>query len=157
MTVLLEHLQQQKSHFPAGSTIVIGVSGGVDSLSLLHALNTLKHEWNINLHVATLNHGLRGDAGIADANFVEAMAHEWGLPCTRGMINVHELMENTGLNLEEAARQSRYTFFFQTAIEIGANRIVIAHNQNDQAETILMNIIRGTGLQGMQGCGFAHS
>lgn len=132
---------------PPDTPIVAAVSGGVDSLVMLHAFKQL----GIAVHVATLDHQIRGEAGVADAAFVESLAHTWGLPCVRGAVDVPRLAADYGLNLEAAARQARYTFLLEVALRVGAQRIAIAHNHDDQAETVLMHIIRGAGLRGLQG------
>ncbi len=130
---------------------MIGVSGGIDSLVLLHALSTLQSQWGLNLHVATLNHGLRGEAGMTDANTVQSIATQWNLSCSVGTLDVAAIAEDYDLNIEEAARQARYTFLMQIALENNAQTIVVAHNNDDQAETMLMHLVRGTGLDGLQG------
>ncbi len=142
---------EREALLPISRPLIVGVSGGPDSLVLLHILLQLQAEWQLQLHVATLDHGLRGAAGVADADFVEAVAHEGGVACTRGTVDVPAIAARQDMNLEEAARQARYTFFVDLAVEIGARRIAIAHNRDDQAETILMHLIRGTGLHGLQG------
>ena len=140
----------QSQHLGPG-TVVIGVSGGVDSQVLLHALMTLKSELRIDLHVATFDHGLRGQVSIDDAAYVENLAHQWDLPVTSGSANVLQLAEQYGLNMEEAARQARYTFLMNVAFQHDAEYIAVGHNHDDQAETVLMHLIRGTGLRGLRG------
>ncbi|NDJ84736.1 MAG: tRNA lysidine(34) synthetase TilS [Chloroflexi bacterium] len=142
---------EQHELLPSQGTLVAAVSGGVDSMVMLHALHLLQAEYSFRVHVATADHGLRGKAGQEDADYVEAIADEWGIPCSRATLDVPGLMESENLNLEAAARQARYTFLLKTAYSVGADRIAIAHNLNDQAETVLMNIIRGTGLHGLRG------
>ncbi len=132
-------------------TVVVGVSGGVDSQVLLHALKMLQSELHIDLHVATFEHGLRGQSGVDDAAYVEALAHQWGLPVTRGSANVLRLADQYRLNIEEAARQARYTFLMNVAFQQDAEYIAVGHNHDDQAETVLMHLIRGTGLRGLRG------
>lgn len=134
-----------------GAGVVVGVSGGADSLVLLHALAGLGAEAGWALHVATLDHGLRGEAGAADAAFVRDTAREWGLPVTRGRADVLAAAEAHGLGVEEAARQVRYTFLLRVARQVGAAVIAVGHNRDDQAETVLMHLIRGSGLSGLRG------
>jgi tRNA(Ile)-lysidine synthase len=131
-----------------GEMVVVGVSGGPDSLVLLHVLHTLGH-WR--LHVATLDHGMRGAAGAADAEFVRQTAAAWGLPVTVGRADVPAVARVSRLNPEEAARQVRYAFLLRAARHVGAARIAVGHNQDDQAETVLMHLIRGSGLDGLRG------
>lgn len=127
---------------------MVGVSGGPDSLTLLHALHTLGH-WR--LHVATLDHGMRGPAGAADAAFVRQMAAAWNLPVTVGQADVPGLVHAAHLNPEETARQIRYAFLLRTARHVGASKIAVGHNRDDQAETVLMHLIRGGGVDGLRG------
>lgn len=151
---LLEQVIQtcrQYALIESGDTLIIGVSGGVDSLVLLHVLRSLATERNLTLHVATLDHGLRGADGTSDALTVEKIAREWGLSCSVGTLNVAAIAHDYHLNIEEAARQARYTFLWQIAIENDAETIIVAHNNDDQAETMLMHLIRGSGLDGLQG------
>jgi tRNA(Ile)-lysidine synthase len=133
------------------SRVVVAVSGGADSVALLHVLHTLQDTLGCTIHVATLDHGLRGETGAADADFVATLAGSWGLGCTRTTINVPIIMDEHGLGVEAAARLARYTFLLGVALEQDADYIALAHHQQDQAETILMNIIRGSGLDGLSG------
>lgn len=151
----IAHTCTQHQLINPGDTVLAAVSGGIDSLVMLHALCELRTSLNFQLHVATLDHGLRGEASRQDAAFVAATAAEWGIPCTSGTADVPTLMAEYGLNLEEAARQARYGFLMNVAHTINAQRIAIAHNRDDQAETVLMNILRGTGLRGLRGMLYA--
>ncbi|HVO43357.1 MAG TPA: tRNA lysidine(34) synthetase TilS [Aggregatilineales bacterium] len=131
--------------------VVVGVSGGADSLTLLHILIQLRDEFGITLHVATLDHGIRGEAGAEDVLFVQAIARNWGVPCTADRIEVPRLAESTGKGFEEAAREARYAYFFRVAEGLHTRTIAVAHNQDDLAETVLMHVIRGSGLAGLRG------
>jgi tRNA(Ile)-lysidine synthase len=134
-----------------GATVVVGVSGGADSLSLLHALNVLAPEFDLRLHVAHLNHQLRGDEAQADADFVRDIAQQWSLPCTIEARNVAEAARQHKLSLEEAARQVRYGFLLEVALAQRSEAIAVAHNADDQAESVLMHFLRGSGLPGLRG------
>ena len=134
-----------------GDGIVVGVSGGPDSLCLLHALLCLREEYRLRLHVAHLHHGARGAEADADAEFVAALAAEWGLPVTVEKQDVPALAREHRLAFEEAARRVRYTFLARVAGEIGAEKIAVGHNADDQAETVLMHFLRGAGLAGLRG------
>jgi tRNA(Ile)-lysidine synthase len=134
-----------------GDTVVVGVSGGPDSLALLHALRALRAELGIALHVAHLNHRLRGDESDADAQFVAQLAREWQLPATIEARDVAALARERKLSVEEAARHARYAFLAQVAQRVGARVIAVAHNADDQVETVLMHLMRGAGLAGLRG------
>ncbi len=134
-----------------GRRVIVGVSGGADSLCLLHLLHRAAAALNVTLYVATLDHGLRGQAGAEDAAFVEQIAQAWGLPVRRERQDVVALAREHGLGIEDAARRARYTFLARAAQEAGAAVIAVAHNADDQAETVLMRVIRGSGLAGLRG------
>ncbi len=134
-----------------GEAVVVGVSGGPDSLCLLHLLHALAGEMALRLHVAHLNHGLRGAEADADAEFVAGYAAALGLPYTIGRAAVAALAEAGRLSLEEAARQARYRFLAEVARSVGAETIAVGHNADDQAETVLMHFLRGSGLSGLRG------
>lgn len=129
-------------------TVVVGVSGGPDSVALLYVLNSLKKELKINLHIAHLDHLLRNDS-YKDKVFVENLAKKLNLPITTGEINVKALARHG--SLEEIARNARLGFLFKIAKDIKARKIALGHNIDDQAETVLMRILRGTGLYGLTG------
>ena len=131
--------------------VVVGVSGGPDSVCLLYALNYLKDELGLDLHVAHLNHGLRGDEAAADSRYVAGMAGRLGLPCTLGRDDVYARKEKYRKTLEEAAREARYEFLFKVADDIGASHIAVGHTADDNVETILMHLIRGSGTRGLAG------
>lgn len=128
--------------------IVVGVSGGPDSLALLYILNALKKELKITLQVAHLDHMLRKDSH-QDRIFVENLAKKLRLPITSTNINVKAIAKRG--SIEEIARNARLGFLFKVAKDVKANKIALGHNLDDQAETILMRIIRGTGLYGLSG------
>ena len=128
--------------------ILIGVSGGPDSVALLHILNSLSGKLKFNLFIAHLDHMLRKDS-IKDAEFVKKLSRELKIPLVIGHVNVGTLAKNS--SIEETARNARFAFFFKTARKIKANKIALAHNLDDQAETVLMRILRGTGLSGISG------
>lgn len=134
-----------------GESVVIGVSGGPDSLCLLHVLRRLAPAYELTLHLAHLDHGIRGEESQADAEFVFDLARQWGLPATIEHANVPQLAEEEGLAIEEAARRARYCFLARVAGKIGASRIAVGHNADDQVETVLMHFLRGSGLAGLRG------
>jgi len=140
--------------FPESGTIIVAVSGGADSLCLLHVLNRLcgsRPEARypaVRLHVAHLNHKLRGEASYQDAAFIVQLADSWGLPVTIGEIDVPALARQEGRSLEDAARTARYRFLRDVA---QGRLIAVAHHADDQVETLLLHWLRGEGLAGMVG------
>jgi tRNA(Ile)-lysidine synthase len=137
---------------PAKGIVVVAVSGGADSLCLLHVLNRLcgpgKRYPDIQLQVAHLNHQLRGADSTRDAAAVEKIAHDWKLPVTIGVTDVASLAAQEHRSLEEAARLARYRFLREVA---QGNSIAVAHHQDDQVETLLLHWLRGGGLASMVG------
>jgi tRNA(Ile)-lysidine synthase len=134
----------------SGETVVIGVSGGVDSLALLAALYELRPQLDCQLHVAHLDHQLRSDSA-SDAEFVERCANSLNLPFTIDKIDIPSLIRQRGQSIEATARTARYDFFASVSKEIGATKVALGHQGNDQAETVLMNLIRGAALTGLRG------
>ncbi len=131
--------------------MVVGVSGGADSVCLLHVLVKLQKGLGIRLQVAHLNHQLRGAESEADAEYVSALAGSLGIPFTIDRQDVAAYRTKRNCSIEEAARELRYAFLARVAREIGANRIAIGHTRDDHVETILMHILRGTGIAGLCG------
>lgn len=129
-----------------------GVSGGADSVALLHLLH--RHGFR-DVVVCHLNHGLRGRAGAGDARFVVALAGSLGFRCEVGQVDVAAMMALRGLSMETAAREARHGFFARCARKHRCRRLLLAHHGDDQAETILWNLLRGSrGLVGMRESGF---
>jgi tRNA(Ile)-lysidine synthetase-like protein len=147
---LLHNIHQQHLVLP-DSTLVVAVSGGADSMALLHLLSQLQERLHCTLHVATLDHGLRGEAGAGDAQFVREKAEAWGLAVTVGKAD----LAPNAKSIETRAREVRYRFLIDTARRVGANRIATAHHADDQAETVLMHIIRGGGVRGLAGMAYS--
>jgi len=137
-----------------GDRVLVAVSGGADSVCLLHVLNSLKSELNIKLYVAHLNHMIRGEEADNDQRFVESLCKNLGIKCFVKKTDVPALAKSLGLSEEEAGRKARYDFFYEIKNEIKINKIATAHNKNDRAETVLMRIIRGTGLDGLTGISY---
>ncbi len=130
--------------------LLVGVSGGPDSLALLHALAQLQ-TFDLEIHIAHLNHCLRGDESRADAQFVADFARNLRLPCYQAEFEVANYAKTCGLSLEAAARAVRYAFFahLMSAHQIGL--LLIAHQADDQAETVLLHLLRGSGPHGLAG------
>ncbi|PJF36984.1 MAG: tRNA lysidine(34) synthetase TilS [Candidatus Thermofonsia Clade 1 bacterium] len=147
---VLDFCRAERLFVPA-ERVVVAVSGGADSLALLDILVALQGELDIALHVATLDHGLRGAQGAADAAYVAEIAARWQLPCTVGSVDVPSLAATWRLGTEAAARRARYAFLRDCAAQISATCIATAHQRDDQAETVLLHLIRGSGLAGLRG------
>ena len=142
----------QEHHLVSGGEkLVVAVSGGPDSVCLLHILVNLCKELEVKLHVAHLNHQLRGAESEADAGYVANLARQLGIPATIDRQDVRGYQVQQRLSLEEAAREVRYSFLTQVARSMGANRVAVGHTMDDHIETILMHLIRGTGTRGLQG------
>ena len=134
-----------------GDKIVVGLSGGPDSVCLLHILSRLKEELDLEIYAAHLNHQIRGIEAQKDAFYISKLCEEMGITFFIKSINVLEYCEKNGVSIEEGARKLRYEMFYEIKNNTRANKIAIGHNLNDQAETILMRMMRGTGLQGLKG------
>ena len=134
-----------------GDAVVVAVSGGPDSVALLHVLFLLAPKWDLRLVAAHVNHQFRGAESDAEAEFVASFASKLGLPCEVGVIDVPAYIEHTALNAQAAAREKRYDFLHAVAEQHGATRIALAHHADDQAETVMMRILRGTGPSGLAG------
>lgn len=135
---------------PQGSLVLCAVSGGRDSVALLHLLRSLAVEGGFALEAAHFNHHLRPTAD-RDEQFVRELCREWGIPLTCGGGDVAALARETGGGVEDAARRLRYRFLEETAERTGADRIATAHHRQDNAETLLLHLLRGAGLQGLTG------
>jgi len=135
----------------SGQKLLVAVSGGPDSVCLLHILSELRKELGIELHIAHLNHQLRGAESEADAEYVAALARRLGIPSTIASRDVRSYRSQHHLSLEEAAREVRYTFLAGVAEDVGAERVAVGHTADDHIETIIMHLIRGSGTRGMRG------
>ena len=134
-----------------GDGVVVTCSGGIDSMTLLHLFSIISDEWNLKLAVAHLNHGLRGEEADEDEAFVRQRAGELDIPFFAKRVDLKGLAEVKGQNRQEAGREERYRFFGEVASKIGGGRIALGHNADDQAETVIMRIVRGAGLKGLGG------
>lgn len=134
-----------------GDSVVVGFSGGPDSICLLHILMELKDKLGLNIYAAHLNHQFRGKEADEDAIFVENICKEWGIQVFIKTFDVPAYAKEKGLSSEEAGREIRYKLFYEVAEKVNANKIAIAHNMNDNAETVLMNLFRGSGIEGLKG------
>ncbi|MFP4435897.1 MAG: tRNA lysidine(34) synthetase TilS [Chloroflexaceae bacterium] len=140
-----QHLLRQEAR------VVVAVSGGPDSLCLLHLLWRLQAEGGPALHVAHLDHGFRGAQSAAEARFVAQTAAAWGLPATVEQADLPTIVRTTGQNRQAAARQVRYAFLARVARSIRAAAVAVAHQADDQAETVLLHLLYGAGPAGLRG------
>lgn len=142
----------QHQLLPCAGKLVVGVSGGADSLCLIHLLHQCcgpgKHYPGVELQAAHLNHMLRGTEGDRDAGVVASLMKDWNIPCSLGKIDVPALAKREKRSLEDAARVARYRFLREVA---AGQRIAVAHHADDQVETLLLHWLRGAGLAGMTG------
>src|SRR6266516_4874158 len=145
---------EQYQLLPESGTVIVAVSGGADSLCLLHVLHELCGNGpharypGVRLHAAHLNHKLRGEAGDQDAASIKQLATSWGLPVTIGELDVHALAHKERRSLEDVARSVCYRFLREVA---HGQPIAVAHHADDQVETLLLHFLRGSGLTGMVG------
>lgn len=132
---------------PLGSTILLAVSGGMDSMTLLHALD----EEGYDIEVAHIDHGLRGEESDLDEKLVREYCEKLDVECHVHTVDTAALAEASGKGIEETARDERYKFLEEVASESGISIIFTAHTKNDQAETVLMHMMRGAGVRGLSG------
>ena len=147
---VLAYIEEQNM-IPRNSTGILAVSGGADSMCLLHILHRLSTKMHLSLTVCHVIHGIRGAEAEEDAAFVERTAKELGLACRIYRRDVPAVAAKQGLSLEEAGRNVRYACFRELKKELKADWIALAHQRDDQAETVLFRILRGTGLRGLRG------
>ena len=134
-----------------GDGVVVAVSGGPDSVCLLSVLQELAQELSLSLHIAHLDHGFRGAQSAGEARFVEELARTLDLPATIEKADVPRYCAEHGLSAQAGAREVRYRFLERVARDTGCCRIALGHTASDQAETVLMRLIRGAGLAGLSG------
>ena len=134
-----------------GDRVIVGVSGGVDSMVLLHLLDACRQEFGLSLIVAHVNHGLRPDESKKEADLVRSESERLVLPFEYRKVDVEEFRKRKGLSVQDAARRLRFDFFNSLLLKYDAQKIALGHNADDQVETVLMRMIRGSGLRGLKG------
>jgi tRNA(Ile)-lysidine synthase len=134
-----------------GDLVIAGVSGGPDSLTMLHILKELQTVLNFKLHVAHVDHSFRGKEAEEEARWVKETAEKWGLPCTVTKVNVPYIAQEKGISAQEAGHLVRKKFFLELLKKLGAQKIALGHQADDQAETVLMHFLVGAGLEGLRG------
>jgi len=137
--------------FSAGDRLVVAVSGGADSVCLLHILMRWRKELGVELHIAHLNHQLRGAESDSDAGYVSDLVSRLDVPATIERRDVAAYRDQKGISLEEAAREVRYSFLAEVARGIGTSKVVVGHTRDDHIETIVMHLLRGAGTTGLCG------
>ena len=144
-------LAQEYGMFPPGGRVLCALSGGADSMCLLHLLSTLAEEVGFSLSAAHYNHRLRGEEADRDQEFVRQWCARQNIPLTIGSGDVAGESARLGKGIEETARRMRYAFLEETAQAMGGALIATAHHADDNAETLLLHLVRGSGLQGLTG------
>lgn len=140
----------QSAEVKAGDHIIVAVSGGIDSLVLLDLLRSIADEIGIMIVVCHVDHQMRAES-VQDAKYVSDLCERWQIKCHTERVDVWARVQRTGESPEEAARNLRYEVFGRLSQELGGAKIVLAHHQDDQAETVLLHLLRGTGLRGLGG------
>jgi len=144
-----KYIEQNRLLEPS-DRVIVGVSGGPDSMALLHILHKLADSLQIEVIAAHLNHGLRKEAEKEEA-FVKDICHSWGVTCYSCRVPVADLARARKMSLEEAGRSARYEYFYNLLEKSGAERIATAHHRDDVAETVLLHFLRGSGIKGLRG------
>jgi tRNA(Ile)-lysidine synthase len=139
------------SMLEGGDHVVVAVSGGPDSVALLCVLALLTREYQLRLTTAHLNHGLRAGESDGEETFVRRLSADMGIDCISRKTDILSLPKGKGCSLEEAGREERYRFLSETAEGCGANKIAVGHHRDDQAETVLLHLLRGSGRSGLRG------
>jgi tRNA(Ile)-lysidine synthase len=134
-----------------GDHLLVAVSGGPDSVALLWMLVLLSSEYELRLTTAHLNHGLRGAEAQEEEAFVHSLCAGMGITCISNTVDIRALRKGRGKSLEEIGREERYRFLEETAQTCGAKKIATGHHRDDQAETVLIHLLRGSGLEGLKG------
>ncbi|WP_042171289.1 tRNA lysidine(34) synthetase TilS [Paenibacillus gorillae] len=142
---------EQEGLWAKGDALIAAVSGGPDSMALLHLLSRLAAEQDLTVTVAHVNHGFRKAESAAEAKMVEQYAAQLGLAFEMTELDMPAYIEETGMNPSAASREKRYAYLLETAERRGAATIALAHHGDDQAETVMMRLLRGTGLTGLSG------
>lgn len=132
-----------------GERVLVGCSGGADSVTLLFVLREIGHELSFDLGVAHVNHLLRGEESDRDENFVRGLADRFSIPCYVKRVDVKEQARNSGKSLQHAGRDIRYEFFHDISGQLGFTRIAVAHTLDDQVETFVLRLVKGTGIRGL--------
>lgn len=142
---------REKKLLSGGETVCVCFSGGADSTALLHIFLALREEYSVSVCACHLHHGIRGEEAYGDAAFCRSLCKEWGVPFFYAEADIPALREKLGCSLEEAGRKARYDWFASLGEREGIDLFATAHQKNDQAETVIQRIIRGTAVEGLAG------
>lgn len=134
-----------------GDGIIVALSGGPDSICLLHVLHSLKEKYDLTIYAAHVNHMLRGNESDTDEKVCSEYCESLGIKFYSRSVDIEKMASEQGISTEMAGRDARYSFFEELMDKVGAQKVAVAHNQNDQAETVLMRLMRGTGIEGLVG------
>ena len=162
MTEDIEKWIRKENLIQEGDAVIVGVSGGADSVCLLKVLLMLQERLHFSLHAVHVEHGIRGDESRQDAEFVERLCREWGVPCRVFLRDVPQFAKTKGIGLEEAARILRYDCYREAAEALWSEaigkvsgpqniKVALAHHADDNAETVLFQMVRGSGIRGLSG------
>lgn len=151
ITEKVKNTIEERKLLRKGDTVLVGLSGGADSVCLTHILNTLKDELGIRIISAHLNHNIRGAEALRDARFAAEFSKSLDIFCEQKSMKIRDIAKEKGISEETAGREARYEFFNEAAAKHGCTKIATAHNRNDNAETVLMNFMRGSSLAGLAG------
>lgn len=149
--MIIENAVKRYGLIEKGDKILIGFSGGADSVCLLHCLWGARERYGIQIFAAHVNHGLRGETADRDERFCAGMCERLGVPLFVKRADVRRYAEEKGISEETAGREVRYAFFDEVCAKNGINKTATAHHKNDLAETVVMNFIRGAGINGLSG------
>lgn len=141
----------EKQLIHKGDRVLVALSGGPDSVCMLNILMDIRKEYNMEVGAAHINHMVRGEEADGDQEYVKTLCEKFNIPCFIKRIDINKIAKEKGISSEMAGREERYGFFNEILQKHSYNKIALAHNANDQAETILMRIMRGTGLEGLVG------
>ena len=148
MNNLVEHTIEKYDLLKRGDSVIVALSGGADSVTLLDVLNSLKEKYNLNLYAAHLNHNLRGDEAKRDENFCKILCDNYNIPLYVQNVDIKKLSAEFKISEELCGRNERYAFFEELSKKLDA-KIATAHTASDNAETLLYNIARGTSVSGL--------
>ncbi|MEW8956858.1 tRNA lysidine(34) synthetase TilS, partial [Clostridium sp.] len=151
MIVKVRDFVKENNMISKNDKVLVALSGGPDSICLIHILNELKDELGIEILAAHLNHCLRGEDANKDEEYVREFCKSLNIQCYVKRVDINRYAKERALSSEMAGREARYEFFNDLKEEFNINKIAVAHNLNDQAETVLMRLMRGTGIEGLIG------